>query len=203
MKINASNISLLANLISRGSEYQGAKSGSPVEETKKDEEKEKTKALAPSFAQQAQSASEARKGALGMRLAQIKSQLEALMKLPADSISPRVLRQLARELKAIVAQYQQLSGGTASAMPNASANPTVAGQAGAAATGDAAGAAATAAAAEAAAAEAAAAADSVPAVSAAEIEQALAAADEEATAPGSEVDKENNATGIFQNPPNE
>ncbi|MCL2658016.1 MAG: hypothetical protein FWD62_11500 [Betaproteobacteria bacterium] len=204
MKTYGINTSLLANSISRNGKYQNAKSGSPTEGAKTNEKKEqeKIKTLAPSFTQQAQSASDARKGALGQRLAQIKSQLEALMKLPAGSISPRVLRQLARELKDIVAEYKQLPSPAPGGMLNVSVNPTVAGQAGSTATDDAATAVATAAAAEVAAAETAAA-ENAPAVSAAEIEQALAAADDEAATPGSEVEEENEATGASPNPPNE
>ncbi|MCL2524042.1 MAG: hypothetical protein FWF20_02565 [Betaproteobacteria bacterium] len=197
MKLHAIDISLLANSISRSSEYQRAKSSSPAEETKKAEEK--TKPLGPSFAQQAQSATAARKGALGQRIAQIKAQLEAMMKLPAGSISPRMLKQLASELRSIVAEYKQLSEAASSGMPNVAVNPTVAGPSGATASGDAAGAAATAAAADA----AAAAAESAPAVSEAEIEQALAAAEEEAPTQAGETEKENNAPGVFPNAPNE
>jgi hypothetical protein len=197
MKTYAMNTSLLVNSISRGREYQSAKSGGPAEEAKKSEEKEKTKAPAPSFAQQTQNISDARKGGLGMRLAQIKSQLEILMKLPAGSISPRVLKQLAYELKAIVAEYKQLSAPAPGGTPNVSVNPTVAGQTNVAATGD-----ATAAAAEAAAAEAAAA-ENAPVVSEANIEQAIAAAEEETAAPDSEVEEENEATGVSPNPPGE
>ncbi len=62
------------------------------------------------------SAAETRKAAARERMAQLKSQLEALLKYPVGSVSPRFIAQLAKELKSLVAQY----GGTGVSIPSES-----------------------------------------------------------------------------------
>ncbi len=115
------------------------------------------------------SAAETRKAAAQARMAQLKSQLESLMKYSMGSVNPRLIAQLAKELKSLVAQY----GGTGvsiPSVPSASADSQT----------------------NANAAQDASAADDAPsetaaASSEAEIQSALAAASAAATAAGSEA----------------
>ncbi len=60
------------------------------------------------------SAAETGKAAAQARMAQLKSQLEALMKYSMGSVNPRLIAQLAKELKSLVAQY----GGTGISIPS-------------------------------------------------------------------------------------
>ncbi len=78
------------------------------------------KAVSFDLSKQLQSAEQMRKAAAWTRMAQLKSQLEALLQFSAGDVNPRLVAQLARELKSLVAQY----GNPGGAMPTAVNIPT-------------------------------------------------------------------------------
>ena len=57
------------------------------------------------FSQIQQKASESKKSAARQRMAQLKSQIEAMMKFSMFDVNPRLIAQLAKELKSLVAEY--------------------------------------------------------------------------------------------------
>ena len=175
---------------SHSNESQNAEGGRQTDDTKKNE-----KSFAPlNSTPQTPSVSEMRKNALRMRLGLLKKQVEGLVKFSRgnpDAINPRLIKQLARELKALVAEYGRLCRSTAGGAPNISVRVSVdqPGEQAVAAMGDASSAAVAAAA-------AAAEAESAPPTSEAEIQQVLAAAaqaaDQSTSGADGKIDEEDN-----------
>ena len=104
MKIDLMNAALFSRTLFRANDAKNRDGHSPGT-------REKTGgALSFDFSQQVQSAAEARKAAAYQRMAQLKSRLESLMKYSLGSVNPRLVAQLAKELKSLIAQYGSAGG---------------------------------------------------------------------------------------------